>query len=100
MQKKLWSGLISKSLRIFSQNEDFKQALNMNIQFKKDFRKQYKKLSPKLQKLFQKRFLIFQSDPFSQILNNHTLAGKYKKCRSINVSGDLRAIYTTKNDSS
>lgn len=70
----------------------------MNIQFKKDFRKQYKKLSPKLQKLFQERFSIFQSDPFDPILNSHSLAGKYKKCRSINVSGDLRAIYTMQED--
>ena len=70
----------------------------MTIQFKKDFRKQYKKLSPKLQKLFQERFRIFQDDPFGSILNNHSLAGKYKKCRSINISGDLRAIYTTERD--
>ncbi len=66
----------------------------MKINFHKSFKKQYKKLSPKIQKLFQKRFEIFQEDPFDCLLKNHALAGKYKSCRSINVSGDVRAVYT------
>ena len=27
------------------------------------------------------------------ILNNHPLGGKYRDCRSIDISGDFRAIY-------
>lgn len=33
-------------------------------------------------------------DPFHEILNNHSLKGKYKGYRSINISGDYRAIYS------
>ena len=70
----------------------------MHIQLKKDFKKRYKKLPIRLQKAFQERFILFQQDPFNHILNNHALAGKYKKCRSINISGDLRAVYTIDDD--
>ena len=32
-------------------------------------------------------------DPFNDALNNHALQGKYTGMRSINISGDLRAVY-------
>lgn len=70
----------------------------MYIQLKNNFKKQYKKLPIKLQKVFQELLTLFQKDPFNHVLNNHAFAGKYKKCRSINISGDLRAIYTTDGD--
>ena len=65
----------------------------MKIDFHKTFKKQYKKLPPKTKEKFQKQFKIFQTDPFDISLKNHSLAGKYKACRSINVSSDVRAIY-------
>ena len=32
-------------------------------------------------------------DKFNRALNNHSVDGAYKNCRSINVSGDYRAIF-------
>ena len=65
----------------------------MKIDFHDEFRKQYKKLSPKFQEKFNERLAIFISDPVSSELNNHALHGKYAGLRSINVTGDLRALY-------
>ena len=30
---------------------------------------------------------------FDMILNNHTLSGELSGCRSLNITGDVRAIY-------
>lgn len=65
----------------------------MNISSNKDFEKDYKKLPDKVQKRFKERILLFREDPFDPILNNHALKGKYSGYRSINVTGDLRAIF-------
>lgn len=67
----------------------------INIFFHKNIEKQYKKLSLEMQIKFKERLSVFISDEFSPILNNHPLKGKYKGYRSINISGDLRAIYKT-----
>ncbi|XOB42520.1 MAG: type II toxin-antitoxin system YafQ family toxin [Candidatus Nealsonbacteria bacterium] len=65
----------------------------MNIRFHKDFEKQYKKLQKKKKDRFKETIQIFFKDEFDPILNNHALKGKYKGYRSINVTGDLRAVY-------
>ena len=65
----------------------------MKIRFHKSFERQYKKLSKNKQAKAKKRFLLFLDDPFSPQLNNHPLRGKYTDYRSINITGDLRAIY-------
>lgn len=63
------------------------------IDFHKDFTKNFKKLPSKIQKRFQERLLLFEKDAFDPALNNHGLNGEYQGYRSINVSGDIRAIY-------
>lgn len=68
----------------------------MNIVFQKGFEKDFKKLSLKQKEKFNQRLTIFEKDQFEPILNNHALIGKYLGCRSINVTGDLRAIYKKK----
>ena len=65
----------------------------MRAYYHKSFKKAYKKLSQKLKARSNERILLFLDDPYHPILNNHPLSGKYNGCRSINVSGDLRAIY-------
>lgn len=65
----------------------------MIIRFHKNFEKQYKKLSSKTQKQLQKKLELFCIDPYGTTLNNHPLKGKYVDYRSINISGDIRAIY-------
>lgn len=37
--------------------------------------------------------VIFSTNPHDPILNNHSLNGKYQNCWSINITGDIRAIY-------
>jgi mRNA-degrading endonuclease YafQ of YafQ-DinJ toxin-antitoxin module len=37
--------------------------------------------------------MLFAEDRFHSQLNNHSLNYPYKGCRSINISGDVRAIY-------
>ena len=65
----------------------------MQIDFHNNFRKQYKKLSLKTQDKFDERLIKFKDSPLIPELNNHALHGKYEGCRSINVTGDFRAIY-------
>ena len=58
------------------------------------FKKSYKKLPIKVQLAVKERLRIFAVNPFNEILNNHSLHGTYEGCRSINVTGDFRIIYT------
>ncbi len=65
----------------------------MRIKLHKNFEKGYKKLTPAGKKKFKERRDLFLQDEFNPILNNHALKGNYLGYRSINVTGDLRAIY-------
>lgn len=65
----------------------------MNISSNKDFEKDYKKLPKNIQQKFKERILLFQKDQFDPVLNNHSLKGRYLGYRSLNVTGDIRAIY-------
>jgi len=67
--------------------------LLMNIRFHKNFEKRYKRLKKIEQKKVQERLELFLKNPFNSQLNNHSLKGKYTDYRSINITGDLRAIY-------
>jgi len=70
----------------------------MIIKTTKHFDKQYAKLSPKLKQQFNTRLTVFVTDPFSEAFRNHALKGKYLGYRSIDIGGDVRAIYTTKGE--
>lgn len=65
----------------------------MKIRFHRGFEKRYKKLQKSRQQKVKERLSLFLKDEFDPILNNHPLQGKYKGYRSINITGDLRAIY-------
>lgn len=65
----------------------------MRIEFHREFEKQYKKLRSNQKKKFQERHDLFLEDSFHPLLNNHALRGRYAGYRSINVGGDLRAIF-------
>lgn len=68
----------------------------MIVRFHKNFEKQYKTLQKNEQKKFKERIEVFLQDEFNPTLNNHPLKGRYQGYRSINVTGDLRAIYKLK----
>jgi len=65
----------------------------MRALLSKSFIKHYKKLPVPLQSKFKERKDLFLQNPFHPLLNNHALSGEYKDYRSINITGDLRAIY-------
>ena len=71
----------------------------MIIDFHKGFTKDFKKLSTKFKKKFQERLVLFEGDEFDPVLNNHALKGKYLGYRSINITGDLRAIFKRDSES-
>lgn len=68
----------------------------MNIQTTRNFDKQYSKLNIKIKKKFKNRVELFSANPFDVSLRNHALKGKYLGYRSIDISGDVRALYTVK----
>ncbi len=65
----------------------------MLVRFSKSFSKQYDKADEKIKSAFDKRLKLFLENPFSQLLNNHPLAGNFIGYRSINITGDWRALY-------
>ncbi|MDO8579590.1 MAG: type II toxin-antitoxin system mRNA interferase toxin, RelE/StbE family [bacterium] len=59
----------------------------------KNFEKSLKKINPKIQLVLGAKLRIFMNDPWNFTLNNHTLHGSMRNYRSINITGDYRAIY-------
>lgn len=70
----------------------------MKLYFHQNFERQFAKLTPKEKEKTKKRLNLFLNQPFHPLLNNHPLKGKYLDYRSINIAGDLRAIYKQFND--
>ena len=71
----------------------------MKPEYHKSFRKQFDKLPLKIQDKFEKCLKLFIDDQFHPLLNNHPLNGEYEGYRSINITGDIRAIFYIKPDS-
>ena len=70
----------------------------MVIETTKAFDKQYAKLNIKIKTTFKNRVEVFKGNPFDKALRNHALKGKYLGYRSIDNTGDIRALYTTQGD--
>lgn len=70
----------------------------MVIETTKAFDKQYSKLNLKIKVAFKRRVALFRANPFDVSLRNHALKGKYLGFRSIDITGDVRALYTTQGD--
>jgi addiction module RelE/StbE family toxin len=56
------------------------------------------KLPKDIRKRFKERRDLFITDPFHALLNNHPLHEPFVGCRSINVTGDYRAIFYHENE--
>ena len=65
----------------------------MTIQYMPKFKKQYKKLPKKFQLQFDERIHLFSLDPTNPKLRVHPLKGKFAGYWSMDVSGDIRALY-------
>lgn len=70
----------------------------MKVSFHKNLDKSYKKCSAKAQAQFKKRLKLFLENPYHPLLENHALHGEWREFRSINITGDYRALYQYLND--
>lgn len=70
----------------------------MTIHFHRRFKKQLQKASGKIQTAFYEQLGSFEWDPFGPKLGNHALKGEYLGYRSIDVTGDWRAVYVLLSD--
>ncbi len=67
--------------------------MQRNIEFTKNFVKQYAKLDTKIQRKCDTRIEDFKLNPRSPHLHMHALNGKYSEYYSINITGDMRALF-------
>ena len=65
----------------------------MKIGYSKKFKKQYKKLSKNIQTKFVERLEIFIKNQQDELLQVHKLHGKFNHLKSINITGDVRAVF-------
>jgi len=70
----------------------------MRIVAHRKFDKQLAKLDSNITKQFKKRFDLFLVDQFHPLLNNHPLHPPFAGSRSINITGDYRAIFKQARD--
>ena len=70
----------------------------MLINYGRKFSKQYDKADLKIKKAFKNRLKIFKDDSHNPLLNNHALTGEYSGYRSINTTGNWRAIFSESKD--
>jgi len=70
----------------------------MQIQYTPGFKKQYKRLPPQYKIQFDKRLVLFLENPFHPLLRIHPLKGSFGGYWSMNISGDLRALYRKDGD--
>lgn len=65
----------------------------LEIVYTRTFRKQYARLNPKVRDQFKARQRLWLQDPFHPSLRLHRLTGQYSDYYSINITGDMRALY-------
>ena len=70
----------------------------MTIQYMPKFKKQYKKLPVKFQNQFDKRIKLFVVDSTNPKLRVHSLKGKFAGHWSMDISGDIRALYLKRDE--
>ena len=65
----------------------------MQVVYEKQFTKVFKKLLPKIQEKFFEHLHAFAVNKYDLILNYHSVEKVYPGCRSIDITGDYRAIF-------
>lgn len=66
----------------------------MQIKFAKRFTKQYDRAPVKIKNAVDERLTLFLLNPLNRQLNNHPLKEKLAGFRSVNITGDWRALYS------
>ena len=72
----------------------------LDVSFARKFVKQFRKLPAKSQQQFKNRLDIFLVDQYHALLRRHPLRGKYAGYYSIDISGDLRALFRYQSEKS
>ena len=67
------------------------------IIYHKRFLKVYKKLPEYIKQKFLDRVDIFQENPKHPLLDNHSVGNIYPNWRSIDITGDFRALFELQN---
>lgn len=75
-----------------------KTSKTRTIEYTKTFTKQLRKQPAKIQIQTKKRILDWQAGRHPERLNDHKLTGEYVGYRSINITGDVRALYFVRDD--
>ncbi len=70
----------------------------MEFKFAQRFKKQFKKLPNEIQVKFSERLDLFIEDKTHPLLRVHPLQGKFAGYWSINITGDIRALYREEGD--
>lgn len=70
----------------------------MRTDLHRSFLKEFKKIPQKIREQFVERKDLFLTEPFHSLLNNHPVGKRFPGCRSINVTGDYRAIFKESGD--
>lgn len=65
----------------------------MKIAYSRRFIKEFKRCPKKIQIAFKERLELFVANQSHPLLNNHVLIGEWRRCHSINITGDWRALY-------
>jgi addiction module RelE/StbE family toxin len=70
-------------------------VIRPKINYSKIFDKQLRKAPLEIKIAFRNKLLLFINNQFYPQLNNHSLTGRLQGFRSINITGDWRALYST-----
>jgi addiction module RelE/StbE family toxin len=65
----------------------------MEFYYSSTFKKQYKKLPVRIREQFKTRLVLFATDHNNPQLHIHKLQGEQNGLWSMNVTGDIRAIF-------
>lgn len=68
----------------------------MEVIYHSKFLKLYSRMPVKVQRKFESSIVVFQANPFDERLRNHPLHGKWQGFRSIDITGDYRAVYLSR----
>jgi len=71
---------------------------NKLIEFSPVFQKLIASAPAEIQRAFREAYDLFREHPDHPALRNHVLTGKFAGFRSIDVTGDWRAVYREKED--
>lgn len=65
----------------------------MKVDYSKKFEKMYRKLDIRIREKVKQRIKLFSESPFHSLLNNHSVDPPYTNTRSINITGNYRALF-------